>query len=94
MAGADIRKEPTVPSFTHPDAIFLGLDVHRDSISAGVLHPGDHVPVVEKISADEGSVRRLLQRFEDPRSLRACYEVGPTGYDLCRLLRSMAWPVR
>jgi transposase len=45
--------------------------------------------VVEKTSADDGSVRRLLERFEDPRLLRACYEAGPTGYDLCRLLRSM-----
>jgi transposase len=89
MGGANIRKEPTVPSFTHPDAIFVGLDVHRDSISAGVLHPGDRAPVVEKIFADEDSVRRLLKRFEDPRLLRVCYEAGPTGYDLCRMLRSM-----
>lgn len=78
-----------MPSFTHPDTIFVGLDVHKDSISAGVLHPGDNVPVVEKIFPDEDSVRRLMKRFADPRLVRACYEAGPTGYDLCRLLRSM-----
>ena len=87
--GANIRKEPTVPSFAHPETIFLGLDVHRDSISVAVLHPGDRAPLTEKIFADEDSVRRLVKRFEDPRLLRACYEAGPTGYDLCRLLRQM-----
>jgi transposase len=31
-------------------------------------------------------VRRLLARFPEPRRLRACYEAGPTGYELARLL--------
>ena len=78
-----------MPSFADPETIFLGLDVHRDSISVGVLHPGDRVPLTEKISADDDSVRRLVKRFDDPRLLKACYEAGPTGYDLCRLLRQM-----
>ena len=78
-----------MPSFAHPETIFLGLDVHRDSISVAVLHPGDRAPLTEKIFADEDSVRRLVKRFEEPRLLRACYEAGPTGYDLCRLLRQM-----
>ena len=66
-----------MPSFAHPETIFLGLDVHRDSISVAVLHPGDRSPLTEKIFADEDSVRRLVKRFEDPRLLRACYEAGP-----------------
>ncbi|MHB1913061.1 MAG: hypothetical protein ACYCTI_13540 [Acidimicrobiales bacterium] len=41
---------------------------------------------VEKISHDEESVRRLVARFADPKDLVACYEAGPTGYDLHRLL--------
>jgi hypothetical protein len=52
MGAANIRKEPTVPSFAQPDTIFLGLDVHRDSISVAVLHPGDRAPLTEKISTD------------------------------------------
>jgi len=31
-------------------------------------------------------VRRLVGRLGDPRRLRACYEAGPTGYELARLL--------
>jgi transposase len=34
-------------------------------------------------------VRRLIGRFENPRRLRVCYEAGPTGYELARLLGSL-----
>lgn len=77
-----------MPSF-HPETIHLGLDVHRDSISAAILNPGHERPDVEKIFSDEESVRRLVARFSEPRLVRACYEAGPTGYDLARLLGSM-----
>src|SRR5437660_3495272 len=65
------------------------MDVHKDSISVGVLNPGHDSPDVEKIFNDEESVRRLVGRFAEPRLLRVCYEAGPTGYDLARLLGSM-----
>jgi transposase len=65
------------------------MDVHRDSISVGILNPGHERPDVEKIFNDEESVRRLIGRFVEPKLLRVCYEAGPTGYDLARLLRSM-----
>lgn len=76
-------------SVSHPDTIFLGLDVHKDTISVGVLRPGDHSPDVERIFHDEDSVRRLIARFPDPALVRACYEAGPTGYGLVRLFRGM-----
>ena len=65
VGGANIRKEPAVPSLTHPDAVFLGMDVHKDSISVGILNPGHERPDVEKIFHDEESVRRLIDRFPD-----------------------------
>ena len=34
-------------------------------------------------------VGRLVDQIGDPRLLRACYEAGPTGYGLHRLLESM-----
>ncbi len=68
---------------------FLGLDVHKNTISAGILLPGEDVPDVEKISSDDESVRRLVARLGNPRGLRACYEAGPTGYELARLLSSL-----
>jgi transposase len=53
------------------------------------LNPGFERPDVEKIFHDEESVRRLIGRFENPVDLRACYEAGPTGYDLARLLKGL-----
>jgi transposase len=68
---------------------FLGLDVHKNTISAGILRPGEDVADVEKISSDDDAVRRLVARLGSPRRLRACYEAGPTGYELARLLTSL-----
>ena len=65
------------------------MDVHKDSISIGILAPQDETPEVDKFFHDEASVRRFVARFPDPRRLVACYEAGPTGYELSRLLISM-----
>ena len=54
-----------------------------------ILTPDRDGPDVERIPHDEVSVRRLVGRLGDPRWLRACYEAGPTGYELARLLHSM-----
>jgi transposase len=78
-----------VPSVSHLGPIHLGLDVHKDTISVAILAPDRDGSDVERIPHDEASVRRLVGRLGDPRWLRACYEVGPTGYELARLLHSM-----
>lgn len=53
-------------SVAHLAPIHLGLDVHRDTISVGILAPGREVPVVERIAHDEASIRRLVGRLGDP----------------------------
>jgi transposase len=78
-----------VASVSHLAPIHLGLDVHKDTISVGVLDPDQQVPDVERIAHDEPSVRRLVARFPDRARLRACYEAGPTGFELARLLHSL-----
>ena len=63
-----------------PDnSTLLGLDVHKLTIAAGILAPDADVPVVDQLSSDPESVRRLVGRFPDPRRVVACYEAGPTG---------------
>jgi hypothetical protein len=64
--------------------IFVGLDVHKDSISAGVLRPRAEVPEVERIFNDEELIRRFFGRFRQSKALRVCYEAGPTGFGLAR----------
>ena len=76
-----------MPRSTSPTT--LGLDVHKNTISAAILRAGEDVADVEKISSDDDSVRRLIARLGDPRRLRACYEAGPTGYELARLLQAL-----
>jgi transposase len=78
-----------VASVSHREPIHLGLDVHRDTISVGILEPDQQVPEVDRIPHDEPSVRRLVGRLGHPRRLRACYEAGPTGFELARLLHTM-----
>jgi transposase len=76
-----------VPSMAAGGLTYLGLDVHRDTISVAVLGPGrEEAPTVDRITNDEPSVRRLVAQFPNRRGLRACYEAGPTGYELARLL--------
>lgn len=69
--------------------IHLGMDVAMDSIVVGILPQDAESPVVERVFHDEASVRRLVARLGEPGRLRACYEAGPTGYGLQRLLASM-----
>src|SRR5204862_552514 len=53
------------------------------------LLPGREGVDVDRIAHDEASIRRLVGRFDHRSALRTCYEAGPTGFGLYRLLRSM-----
>lgn len=64
----------------------LAMDVHKSSISTAVLEPDSSSVLVDKISTDDESVRRLIARFAQPSRVWACYEAGPTGYDLARTM--------
>ena len=77
----------SVPSAA--DLIHLGMDTSVKEIVVAVLRPGQEIPAVDRIQNDEESVRRLIGRFADRRLLSACYEAGPGGYELHRLLTSM-----
>ena len=70
----------------HTGPIHLGLDVHRNTISVATLLPDQASAAVEQIPSDEAAVLAFLGRFAEPSRLRVCYEAGPTGYELARLL--------
>jgi hypothetical protein len=77
---------PSVTSIAGP--IHLGLDTGKNRIAVAILRPDDTAPT-PKSSNDEPSIRRLVNRFADRAQLRVCYEAGPTGFGLHRLLSSM-----
>jgi transposase len=65
------------------------MDVHKNSITTGVLDGESSLsPLVDKIGTDDESIRRLIARFDEPERVWACYEAGPTGYELARSLRA------
>ena len=77
-------------SLTSPaGAIHLGMDTSKNTIVVAILMPGGEVPVIDRMWNEEGSVRHLVGRFADRAVLRACYEAGPCGFELHRLLTSM-----
>lgn len=67
----------------------MGMDTSKNTIVVAVLMPGEEVPVIDRLWNEEGSVRHLVGRFPDRAALRACYEAGPCGFELHRLLTSM-----
>jgi transposase len=84
-------REPAVRSSVASAAglIHLGMDTSKDTIVVAVLLPGEDSPAVDRIANEEAAVRRLVGRFADRSVLRSCYEAGPGGYELFRLLASM-----
>ncbi len=70
------------------DPIYVALDVHKDSITAGVLQPRAAAPVLQRVGPEDDAVRRLLGKLGGPSRLRVCYEAGPTGFGLARSLRA------
>jgi transposase len=69
--------------------LFIGLDVHKESISVACV-PDDRraeVVFVGRIGARAADVDRLLRRLQDrAESLVVAYEAGPCGYALYRQL--------
>jgi transposase len=72
--------------------LFIGLDVHNDSIAVS-LAPSDSTEVRRYglIGGSHDEVLRLckkLQAAHPGAKLKFCYEAGPRGYPLCRFLRA------
>ncbi len=71
------------------DTTFVGLDVHKNSITSAVLAPGADVAVIDRFFPDEPSIKRFVGALGDPGSVAVCYEAGPTGYSLARFLERL-----
>jgi len=72
----------------HTSATHVGLDVSKASISVALLRPDGRLDE-ERIPNTPEDVRRLVHRWPEPAQVRACYEAGPTGYDLYRRLTGL-----
>ena len=69
--------------------IYVGMDVHKDSIVIAVARQGREAAETWKtIPYDGVRLRKALKMLvKDGEVLKVCYEAGPTGFGLCRRLR-------
>ena len=71
------------------ELVHVAFDASKNVLVAGVLRGGEETPTIERVANDEASVRRFVKGFPEPGLLRTCYEAGPCGYELERLLDSL-----
>lgn len=69
--------------------VYVGMDVHKDSIAIAVAREGNEPAEVWKVIPNDWiRLRKALQMLlKSDKKLRVCYEAGPTGFGLCRRLR-------
>ncbi len=67
---------------------FVGLDVHKDSVTIAVADQDGGMPhVVATLPNETRLLLKRLRKVAASDQLRCCYEAGPTGFGLCRALQ-------
>ncbi|PQV42968.1 hypothetical protein B0G83_1444 [Paraburkholderia sp. BL21I4N1] len=66
---------------------FVGLDVHKDSISIAICEPGrEPARFAGTIRHDVPTLLKVLRKYGEAAQVSVVYEAGPTGYGLYREL--------
>lgn len=68
------------------DAVWVGMDVHQDSITCAVLFGKESAPKIECLPGDLNAVRRMFRHLSKTGPVRSCYEASGAGYVLQRCL--------
>jgi len=70
---------------------FVGLDIHKDTITVAVAKEGREAPEsLGTIINSPEAVARMVRKLGQPvKNLFFCYEAGPCGYGIYRQLTSM-----
>jgi transposase len=69
--------------------VFVGIDVAktRNSIASAEGERGGEVRFLGEVDASQENMRRVIQRIAAKHGrAHFCYEAGPTGYGLHRLI--------
>lgn len=70
--------------------LFVGMDVHKDSISIACFESAGRDPIeAVRIANEERDLRRFFRRWcERGYAIRSCYEASGAGYVIHRILKS------
>jgi transposase len=78
----------------HSTEIFIGIDVakSRNAVAIADGERGGEVRYLGEVDASEDSMRRLITRVAAKHDrMHFCYEAGPTGYGLYRLITTLGY---
>ena len=68
---------------------FVGLDVHKDSISVAVVHAGSNeAEFLGTIPNHPDAICTLVKKL-GTKGIQYCYEAGPCGYVIYRLITKL-----
>jgi transposase len=71
----------------HDSTVYVGLDVHKESITIAYAIDAGEVEAMGKIGTTSIEIDRLCKRLQSKaRHVRVVYEAGPCGYGLYRRL--------
>jgi transposase len=82
-----VREQPTHHKIMSKALLYVGLDVHADSITVAVAEPtrDGEIRLYGKISSDLHSLEKVLRKLGHPtKELHICYEAGPCGFVIAR----------
>ncbi|WP_273130450.1 IS110 family transposase [Metabacillus sp. HB246100] len=69
---------------------YVGLDVSKEKIAVAIADEGREEPRFWGVIAHTSdAIKKLIKKLGDSATLRFCYEAGPTGYPLYRLLLTL-----
>jgi transposase len=72
--------------------VFVGLDVHKDSIVVAVAEAGrGPARAVATVPFEWKALRKVLEKLGPKSAVSCCHDAGPTGYGLARTLRAEDW---
>ncbi|MGI8617717.1 MAG: IS110 family transposase [Gemmatimonadaceae bacterium] len=87
-----MSSSPAVLPVAVRSIIYLGMDVHKESITIAVLPDGAKTPTrLDRLANDLPKLKRWLGRVAQGGEIRACYEASGAGYVLHSALREWGY---
>lgn len=79
-------------SNSSPLILYVGLDVHKETVVIAVLPAGAEKPTrVDRVPNEPKALRRYFERLAEHGDIRACYEASGAGYVLQRAMQTWGY---